>query len=190
VDKTGNESTTAASTVVLASELPSLGTTHVDEEHNDPTPFNGVKSNVTKTGSTILLTNASSAGASGTYDFAHDGAGYIDAGSTRTIRVSSAFVVTRKNTNASFGVVDWDDIPGNWDTWPGNFDDWTNETEGYSDYDVEVQVATSNDASTWSAYLLAAGEVEARYVRFRAVLSNTTANITPVVSELTATAEF
>lgn len=190
IDKTGNESTSAASTVVLASELPSLGTTHVDEEHNNPTPFNGVKSNVTKTGSTILLTNASSVGASGTYDFAHDGVGYIDAGSTRTIRVSSAIVVTRKNNNASLGVVNWDDIPGNWDTWPGNFDGWTNETADFGDYNVEVQVATSNDASTWSAYLLAAGEVEARYVRFRAVLSNTTANITPVVSELTATAEF
>ena len=190
IDKTGNESTAAASTVVFASELPSLGQTHTDEEHNDATPFNGTKSNVTKSGSTILLTSFSSSGASGTYDFAHDGVGYIDVGTTRTIRISSAVTITRKHGSAVGGSVNWDDIPNNWDTWPGDFDDLTNEDTDFGDYDVVIQLGTSNDGSNWSAYATAGGEVSARYVRFRAVLSNTTANVSPVVSELTAIAEF
>jgi hypothetical protein len=190
IDKTGNESTTAASTVVLSSELPSLGQTHTDEEHNDATPFNGAKSNVSKSGSTILLTSYGSSGASGTYDFAHDGVGYIDVGTTRTIRISNAVTLTRKHASAVNGSVNWDDIPNNWDTWPGDFDDLTNETADFGDYDVVVQIGTSNDASTWSAYATAGGEVTARYVRFRAVLSNSTANVSPVVSELTAIAEY
>ena len=190
IDKTGNESTTAASTVVLASELPSLGQTHTDEEHNDATPFNGTKSNITKSGSTILLTSYSSSGASGTYDFSHDGVGYIDVGTTRTVRISSAVTLTRKHGSAVSGSVNWNGIPNNWDTWPGNFDDLTNETTDFGDYDVVIQIGTSNDASTWSAYATAGGEVTARYVRFRAVLSNSNANVSPVVSELTAIAEF
>jgi len=69
-------------------------------------------------------------------------------------------------------------------------DAWTDEETDYGDFDVTIQQATSTDASTWSSYSTAGGEVTAQYVRFRAVLSNSNANITPLVSELTATAEY
>jgi len=88
------------------------------------------------------------------------------------------------------GEINWDEIPGNWDTWPDDFDDWTLETTDFGDYNVAIQLATSTDASTWSSYSAAGGEVTAQYVRFRAVLSNADANVTPLVSELTATAEY
>ena len=195
IDKTGNESATAASTSIAVSELPSLGQTHTDEEHNDATPFSGTTSNVSVTSNKLLLTTYTSSGSTGTYDFYHDGDGYIDVGSTRTIRISYGVVLTRKHALAGTGgrqtgEINWDEIPGNWDTWPDDFDDWTLETTDFGDYNVAIQLATSTDASTWSSYSAAGGEVTAQYVRFRAVLSNANANVTPLVSELTATAEY
>jgi hypothetical protein len=177
------------------SELPTLGQSHTDEEHNDATPFSGTTSNVSVTSNKLLLTSYSTAGATGTYDYYHDGDYYIDVGSNRTIRISYGVVLTRKHGLAGAGgrpagEIFFDDLPGNWDTWPGNFDAWTDEETDYGDFDVIIQQATSTDASTWSSYSTAGGEVTAQYVRFRAVLSNSNANITPLVSELTATAEY
>jgi hypothetical protein len=188
VDKTGNESTTAATTTVTASELPTLGTTDTDTEH---TAFDGDKTdNITDTGSAIHMTTYSSLGSDGVYEFYHDGDGYMDAGTSRTIRVSYGVTYTRKHANAVSGEVNWDDIPNNWDSWPSNWDDWTDETSDYGDIDVLVQVASSTDNVTYSNYVDASGEVVGRYVKFRAVLSNSGANVTPLITALTGTLEY
>ena len=114
VDKAGNESATATSTVVLPSELPQLGITTTQSEE---TAFSGAKSNVTASSGSLTLTSFSSSGATGTYDFDHNGNSYIDVGTSRTVRLSSAIVVARKHLqDAVGGEINWDDIPQNWDT--------------------------------------------------------------------------
>jgi hypothetical protein len=188
VDKTGNESTTAATTTISASELPSLNTSDTDTEH---TAFDGDKTdNITDTGSAIHLTSYSSSGSDGVYEFYHDGDGYMDAGTSRTIRLSYVSTYTRKHASASGGEVNWDDIPNNWDSWPSNWDDWTDETLDYGDIDVQVQAASSTDNVTYSDYIDASGEIVGQYVKFRAVLSNSGANVTPLITALSATLEY
>jgi hypothetical protein len=188
VDKTGNESTTAATTTISASELPSLNTSDTDTEHSG---FDGDKTdNITDTGSAIHLTSYSSSGSDGVYEFYHDGDGYMDAGTSRTIRLSYVSTYTRKHANAVSGEINWDDIPNNWDSWPSDWDDWTDETLDYGDIDVQVQAASSTDNVTYSDYIDASGEIVGQYVKFRAVLSNSGANVTPLITALSATLEY
>lgn len=188
VDKTGNESTTAATTTISPSELPALNTSDTDTEH---TAFDGDKTdNITDTGSAIHLTSYSSSGSDGVYEFYHDGDGYMDVGTSRTIRLSYVSTYTRKHANAVSGEINWDEIPNNWDSWPSNWDDWTDETLDYGDINVEVQVASSTDNVTYSDYIDASGEIVGQYIKFRAVLSNSGANVTPLITALSATLEY
>ena len=188
VDKTGNESTTAATTTVTAAELPQLGSSIT---HTEDSAFDGDKTdNITDTGSAIHLTSYSSSGSDGVYEFYHNGTGYFDAGTSRTIRLSYSLDYTRKHASASGGEVNWDDIPNNWDSWPSNWDDWTDETTDYGDIDVVIQAASSTDNVTYSDYVDASGEIVGQYVKFRAVLSNSGANVTPLISALSATVEY
>ena len=178
VDKTGNESTTAATTTILSSELPQLGQS---DTHTESTGFSGSKTNLTVSSGNLFMTDSSSAGATGTYEFDHNGVGYFDVGTNRTIRLSSAVTFTRKHANASGGQVNWDDIPNNWDTWPNNWDDWTYETTNFNDFAVliEARAATTTGGLPSASYVTASGEITGRYVQFRAILSNTNAKRNP-----------
>jgi hypothetical protein len=189
VDKTGNESTTAATTTILSSELPALGQS---DTHTESTGFSGSKTNLTVSSGNLFMTDSSSYGATGTYNFDHNGAGYFDVGTSRTIRLSSAVTFTRKHANASGGQVNWDDIPNNWDTWPDNWDTWTNETANFNDFAVLIQArsATTTGGLSSASYVTATGEVTGRYVQFRAILSNTGVNVTPNITALSATVEY
>ena len=188
VDKTGNESTTAASLTVAASDLPALGVTDTDNEHS---AFDGDKTdNITDTGSSIHMTSYATSGSDGEYLFYHDGDGYMDVGTSKTVRISSDVTYTRKHLNASSGEVDWDDIPNNWDTWPQNWDDWTDEETNFGDVNVVVYAAASTDNITYGSYQAANGEVVGRYIKFKAVLSNSGANVTPLITALSATVEY
>lgn len=189
VDKTGNESTTAATTTILASELPQLGQSIT---HTESTGFSGSKTNLTVSSGNLFMTDSSSYGATGTYNFDHSGAGYFDVGANRTVRLSSAVTFTRKHANATGGQVNWDDIPNNWDTWPDNWDTWTNETANFNDFAVLIQARSSTTTGGLSSasYVTATGEITGRYVQFRAILSNTNANVTPNITALSATVEY
>lgn len=189
VDKTGNESTTAATTTILSSELPQLGQS---DTHTESTGFSGSKTNLTVSSGNLFMTNSSSAGATGTYNFDHNGTGYFDVGTNRTIRLSSAVTFTRKHALASGGQINWDSIPNNWDTWPDNWDDWTYETTNFNDFAVLIQAraATTTGGLPSASYVTATGEVTGRYVQFRAILSNTNANVTPNITALSATVEY
>lgn len=189
VDKTGNQSTDAASTIVAASELPSLGNSETDTESPD---FDGSLSNLTVSSGNLEMTSYASSGSTGTYGFDHDGTGYFDVGTSRTIRLSSSVALTRKHLNASSGQYNFDDINGNWDTWPGNMDNWTYETTDFGDVDVVVQARASDTTGGLSSasWVSAAGEVVGRYVEMRAILSNTGANVTPSVNQLSGTVEY
>lgn len=187
VDKTGNESATATSLVVASSELPQLGEAQTSTEHST---FSGSKSNLTVSGGNLFMTTYTSAGATGTYSFYHNGAGYFDVGTSRTVRLSYTITVNRKHLDAVSGSVNWDSIPQNWDTWPDNWDTWTNENADFGDFAVQVQARSSVNATSWSSWQDASGELVGRYIQFRAVLSNSNARVTPNITALTATVEY
>lgn len=189
VDKTGNESVAAASTTILNSELPSLGQSETDTENPD---FSGAKTNLTVSGGNLFMSSYATAGATGVYDFYHDGNSYFDVGTSRTVRVSSSITASRKHADAVGGEVNWDAIPNNWDTWPGNFDDWTDETTNFGDFSVSTQARASDTVAGLAAetFVDASGELVGRYVEFRTTLSNSTAKVTPNITALSATVEY
>ncbi len=189
VDKTGNESTTATSVVILPSELPTLGQSDTDTE--DPN-FSGSKTNLTVSSGKLFMTSFTSANSSGVYDFNHGGSSYFDVGTSRTVRLSYAITVARKHEDAVNGEVNWDDIPNNWDTWPNNFDTWTDEDAEFSDYAVIVEARAADTVNNLASasFVDASGEIVGRFVEFRATLSNTGPKITPNISALSATVEY
>ena len=184
-DKSGNEGT-VASVVVLPSELPQLGTSQTDTEN--PT-FAGTKTNVAvATGpdpDELRLSSFASAPSTGTYEFT----GYLDTGSTRAVRVSTALTATRHRTDAN-----WDGIPNNWDTWPNNWDDWSNENQPYGDVSTTIYVATTTDdpagSPTWGSWQIAAGELTGRAFKFKAELDSTSNNVSPSISVLEGIVEY
>jgi len=189
-DKSGNEGT-VASVVVLPSELPTLGTSQTDTENPS---FAGTKTNVAvATGPNpdeLRLSSFATAPSTGTYEFT----GYLDTGSTRTVRVSTNLTSTRHHANASGGLVNWDDIPNNWDTWPNNWDDWSDEDQPYGDFSTTVYVAATNDdpagSPTWGSWVIAAGEVTGRAFKFKAELDSTNNNVSPSISVLEGIVEY
>ena len=188
-DKTGNESTTAATTTILASELPALNESQTDTESPS---FSGSKSNLTVSGGKLFMTSYATAGSTGTYDFYHDNNSYFDVETSRTVRLSYDITVARKHQDAVSGEVNWDDIPNNWDTWPDNWDTWTDEDADFADYAVQVQArgATTTGGLASATWVDASGEIVGRYIEFRAILSNTNAKVSPSISALSATVEY
>ena len=189
VDKTGNESAAAATTIVGPSELPELGNSLTNTESPS---FSGSKTNLTVSGGALFMSSYSTAGSTGTYSFDHNGNGYFDVGTTRTVRVSSSVTVSRKHLDAVSGEINWDAIPNNWDTWPDNWDTWTDETADFADFSVVLQARAATTVAGLSSeqWVVASGEVVGRYVQFRAILSNTNAKITPNITALSATVEY
>lgn len=189
-DKSGNEGT-SASIVVLPSELPTLGTSQTDTENPS---FAGAKTNVAvATGpdpDELRLSSFATAPSTGTYEFT----GYLDTGSTRTVRVSANLISTRHHANASGGLVNWDDIPNNWNTWPNNWDDWSDEDQPYGDFSTTVYVAATSDdpagSPTWGSWVIAAGEITGRAFKFKAELDSTNNNVSPSVSVLEGIVEY
>jgi len=184
-DKEDNFSENVTSTIVLPSELPQLGQT--DTQTEDPT-FSGAKTNTTVISSNLEIDDTSAANPTGEYLFSN----YIDTGSSRNARVTGIRTFTRGYDN---GTLLWDNIPQNFDTWPGNFDTWTDETAEFGDVSIAVYVSSTPDdpagSPTWSSYIPANGAVViGRAFRFKAILSSTNTNFTPVVSALSATVEY
>ena len=184
-DKEDNFSENVTSTIVLPSELPQLGQT--DTQTEDPT-FSGAKTNTTVISSNLEIDDTSAANPTGGYLFSN----YIDTGSSRNARVTGIRTFTRGYDN---GTLLWDNIPQNFDTWPGNFDTWTDETAEFGDVSIVVYVSSTPDdpagSPTWSSYIPANGAVViGRAFRFKAILSSTNTNFTPVVSALSATVEY
>ena len=185
-DKSGNAGDVTF-VVVLPSELPQLGLTVEDVEN--PT-FSGTNTNTTVVSSELQLLSYATAPASGTYEFT----GYIDTGSVRTVRVYDELTVSRHHANSVAGEVNWDDIPINWDQWPDSWDTWTDEDANFGDFSVYTYVAATDDdpagTPTWGPWVVAAGEASGRAFKFKAVLSNTSNNVTPSISVLKGIVEY
>jgi hypothetical protein len=62
------------------------------------------------------------------------------------------------------------------------------------DVAVGLYVASTDDdpsgSPTWSSWVVAAGEITGRAFKFKAELSNSSANVTPSVSVLKGTVEY
>ena len=115
--------------------------------------------------------------ASGTYDFD----GYIDLGERYVSRV-----VTELNLDFFDYVNDFDGATGLFDAREGLFD---GDPTSFDTTSVRTQVSTTNDdpagTPTWSAYRdFVVGDVNARALRFRAVLETNSPSNTPAVREL------
>lgn len=190
VDKTGNESQVNVPSVLIGTEeLPALAGDQFSDEH---TSFSGNKSNLTVSNGQLYMTTFGTSGSSGTYDFYHGGNSYFDLGQARTARCSYSSTHTRKHANAINGQVNWDDIPFNWDSWPNFWDTWTDEDAAFQDHSVIVEARSGSTvanmaSASWTAVPC---ELVGRYVEFRARLTNSGPNVSPAVTELTATVEY
>ena len=201
-DKESNFSEGVASAVVLPSELPQLGQT--DTQTEDPDfrgDDNANSSNVVVNSTNLEIDDTSSASPSGVYIFEGNIADpndppvysdHIDTGSSRNARITGVRTFTRGYDN---GTLLWDNIPQLFDTWPDNFDTWTDENSDFGDVSITVYVSATPDnpasSPTWGSYIPANGAVVVgRAFRFKAILSSTNTNFTPVVSALSATVEY
>lgn len=115
--------------------------------------------------------------ASGTYDFD----GYIDLGERYVSRV-----VTTVSLDFLDYVNDFDSASGLFDAREGLFD---GDPNAFDTTSVRTQVSTTNDdpagTPTWSAYRdFIVGDVNARALRFRAVLESGSPNNAPAIREL------
>ena len=133
----------------------------------------------------------------GTYDVEADGYNsieYIDTGSARTVRVSYEIEFERHHSqvqsSTGFTEVYWDDIPQVWSTWPDNWDTWTLKQAAFNDNSVEVQVDASNTTTFSNNWATATGEAVGRYFRFRLVLKNENANVSPQVLSFKGIVEY
>ena len=197
VDKLGQFSDNSTSLVILATDLPQLGATDLQEEDPD---FLGTKTNVvidtSATPDEIIIDDTSAASPTGTYAFGgsvNGGAArdYIDTGSNRTARVTGYATFNRHIDYAQ----EWDNIPQTWDTWPDTFDDWTTESAGFADTNVVVQVSSTTDdpsgTPTWTPYQDAVGQQLIGWAfRFRAVLTATNTNVSPSIETLYAEVSY
>ena len=133
----------------------------------------------------------------GTYDAEADGYNsieYLDVGSSRTVRVSYEIEFERHHSevqsSTGFTEVYWDDIPQVWSTWPDNWDTWTLEQAAFNDNSVQVQVDASDTTTFSDNWTTATGEAVGRYFRFRLVLKNENANVSPQVLSFKGIVEY
>ncbi|MBW6506170.1 MAG: hypothetical protein K0B00_05385 [Rhodobacteraceae bacterium] len=125
-----------------------------------------------KSGLGLVLTDYSEPG-SGIYEFRDA----IDLGARYTSRLTARVAVARQDDTAGLFAA----APGFFSARQGLFTGDANA----ADIDVVVEVATSDDMAAWSAWrALSVGDFTARGFRFRAILSTTTANVTPFVTAL------
>lgn len=190
VDRSGIYSDDAATNIILATELPPLGTTDTLTENPG---FSGSKTNLQVVSNELLMTSFSTAGATGEYLFST----HIDTGQTRTATVDVELTETRHHSAATSGSVDWDDISSsfNWDDWPGNFDDFTDEDAPFNDYSVDFYVrATTDDPAGSPTYgnwvPVTGGQIVARGFQFKAEVANVSNKVSPAISALAAKVSY
>ena len=190
VDRSGIYSDDAATNIILATELPPLGTTDTLTENPG---FSGSKTNLQVVSNELLMTSFSTAGATGEYLFST----HIDTGQTRTATVDVELTETRHHSAATSGSVNWDDISSsfNWDDWPGNFDDFTDEDAPFNDYSVDFYVrATTDDPAGSPTYgnwvPVTGGQIVARGFQFKAEVANVSNKVSPAISALAAKVSY
>lgn len=107
----------------------------------------------------------------------------IDLGAIYNSYITTSMTSTRFNANSLF-----DSFEGLFDAQEGNFDG--NYTE-QDDVDARIQIATSNDNSTYTDYQdYILGNYKARYINLRVKLTTTNPSSTPAISALSAVVDM
>ena len=107
----------------------------------------------------------------------------IDLGGIYNSYITTSMTSTRFNANSLF-----DSFEGLFDAQEGNFDG--NYTE-QDDVDARIQIATSNDNSTYTDYQdYILGNYKARYINLRVKLTTTNPSSTPAISALSAVVDM
>ena len=205
VDDTTSGSNVSANAASFVITNVNLGDLNVVQALTENPSFSGVKSDVVKNSDNKLQLDVSPkfddvAGlfddrtgnfdgdvggfaSSGIYYFAND----LDLGQKYTSRISNNVTVERSDLTDLM-----DSAQGLFDSRAGLFD---GEPNAFDDVSVSVQVRHTNDDPTgtptysdWASFTVA--DVTARALQFRAVLSTTDTNVTPLVSALSASIDM
>jgi len=201
VDKSGIESASATASVAIIDKIEDFNV--VATLTQDPS-FAGIKTNVVAVENVLKLDTTTdfddtagnfddalslfdsgfgSVVATGTYEFDN----FVDIGSVVTSRVTARMTVDRLDYADSF-----DAATSNFDDRQGLFD---GDADNFGDTDVELQIATTEDdpssSPTYTDFRkFVVGNYKARAFKFRAILTSTDTDATPVVSVLSVTVDM
>lgn len=198
LDKLGNESINATEVVAIIEDIKGL---NAIETVTESPSFSGIKTecNVTEDGYLVLDTSIDFDAKTGDFDDADgdfDGGGgfvstegtyefanIVDLSQVYTSRVTAFLEVERADYVNLF-----DDAEGNFDDRPGLFD---GDPNTYGDTNVALFVATTEDdpssmGATWTEYRrFFVGDYKARGLKFKAVLTSTSGESSPILKTLT-----
>jgi len=203
IDKLGNESINATSIVAIIESIKDL---NAIETVTESPSFTGAKTecHVTDEGLLVLDTSIDFDSATGLFD---DADGDFDGGGGKTSTEGTytfanvvdlgAVYTSRVTINANVGRIDYvnlfDDVAGNFDDREGLFD---GDPNTYGDCNVQFYISTTEDdpnaaEPTWTAYRkFFVGDYKARGLRFKAVLTTTSDESSPSISNLSVSVDM
>ena len=202
VDKLGNDSVNATSSVAIIDSIKDL---NVVQTVTESTAFSGTKTSVTvNSNNQLVLTSAGVFdSASGNFD---DATGLFDAGGGNLALTGTYDFNTVVDLGAVFTSTITEnvnvvrlDLSGNlFDSTLGDFDDRSGRFDGdaneFDTTNVEIQVATTEgdpaSASFGSFRKFFTGDYKARGLKFRAVLTTIDPNATPAVTALSVVVDM
>lgn len=185
VDKLGNVSP-APSSIVVTTNVADIDNLNVVVTSTQHPTFSGSKTNVVLdtdgVGDFITIT-PSALPSSGTYDFDN----YVDLGQKYVSRVKTSLLMGFLDY-----VNDFDSAEGLFDSREGDFD---GDPSQFDTTTVRTQVSSTDDdpsgSPTWSDWRdFVVGDIDARAIRFRAILETKNAGNAPLIRELVATVDM
>lgn len=198
VDKLGNFSSNATAIISNVSGVLNFNSITTQSEH--PT-FGGTKTNVVLLDGALELDSSELFdSASGNFDtnttrFFDSGASNADFLSTGNYEFANVIDIGAKHTaRVTASITQGSDNPDDlFDNKSGNFDDASSNFDGDTpaNCNAHLEIATSDDNSTYTDFRnFVIGEYEARYLKFRVVLTSRDLASTPVVSAVTVTVDM
>ena len=198
VDKLGNFSSNATAIISNVSGVLNFNSITTQAEH--PT-FSGTKTNVVLLDGALELDSSELFdSASGNFDtnttrFFDSGANNADFLSTGNYEFANVIDIGAKHTSrVTASITQSSDNPDDlFDNKSGNFDDASSNFDGDTpaNCNAHLEIATSDDNSTYTDFRnFVIGEYEARYLKFKVVLTSRDLASTPVVSAVTVTVDM
>ena len=198
VDKLGNFSSNA--TAIISNVTGVLNFNSITTQSEHPT-FGGTKTNVVLLDGALELDSSELFdSASGNFDtnttrFFDSGANNADFLSTGNYEFANVIDIGAKHTaRVTASITQGSDNPDDlFDNKSGNFDDASSNFDGDTpaNCNAHLEIATSDDNSTYTDFRnFVIGEYEARYLKFKVVLTSRDLASTPVVSAVTVTVDM
>ena len=178
IDKTGNSSLNADSSVAIVNKVNSA---NIVQTLTESTTYTGTKTNCSVDSGSLTIDSGYS---SATYEFANS----LDLGAKYQTRFTSNIVFTRYDRSNLF-----DSAGGLFDARSGLFDGGA--SVDFDDVDVTFQIRTTDDdpsgTPTWSAWRdFVVGEYAARAFEFRLQLEADDTTVSPQITTLAVTADM